>query len=194
MRLFVAIELEDRVRSCLGNVQTTLARLCEGVRWIPPHQLHLTLKFLGDVADQDVAGVASTITRVVAASAPFAMSGGGCGCFPPGGAVRIVWAGVADSSGVLERLAGSIDKGLSALGFPTEDRGFSPHVTIGRAREDRSHGRLRAAVGGCSIKPWQQAVASVTLMSSVLSRTGPMYAAVHKTTLGSGAELSERQV
>ena len=85
MRLFVAIELDEDVRSVLREVQEGIQRSCDGVRWIPPVQLHLTVKFLGEVPDSDVGTVAEAVARGAGAGGPFAMTIGGNGCFPPRG-------------------------------------------------------------------------------------------------------------
>ena len=184
MRLFVAIEFDERVKSVLDNVQTGLGKLCDGVRWIPPHQLHVTVKFLGEVPDPAVNEVAEAVARSAAKAAPFTMEVAGCGCFPPHGAVRIVWTGLQEPSGVLLQGAEAVESELEQIGFKRERRPISPHVTIGRVREDRSHGRIRSAVEAFTFDSVEQSVGSLTLMSSVLSPQGPTYTPVSKTALG----------
>jgi 2'-5' RNA ligase len=184
MRLFVAIELSKRVQSELGNVQTDLSRDCDGVRWIPSHQLHMTVKFLGDVPDRDVTKVSEAVAAAAARAAAFELEIAGCGCFPPRGPARIVWAGANEPTGTLLQCVDNVEGELEPLGFPRERRRFSPHLTIGRVREDRSGGRLRAAVEAYTFDSMEQAVSSVTLMSSVLSPKGPTYTPVSKANLG----------
>jgi 2'-5' RNA ligase len=184
VRLFVAVELDASVRSRMRDAQDRLARVCEGVRWIPAEQLHLTLKFLGEVADGVVAKAGEAVARAAAGSQAFTMSLAGCGCFPPRGPVRIVWIGVNEESGRLAGCFDAVERELGALGFPKEDRGFSPHITIGRAREDRSDGRIRAGVSAAAFGPVEQPVVSLTLMSSLLSPKGPTYTPVGTAKLG----------
>ncbi|MCH7591641.1 MAG: RNA 2',3'-cyclic phosphodiesterase [Planctomycetes bacterium] len=178
MRLFVAIELSDRVRSVLADVQASLGATSHGIRWIPRDRMHLTLKFLGDVPDRDVDGVAKAVRSVAKELKGFDMEIAGAGCFPPRGPVRIVWAGLQEKSGTLAECAKQLDQGLHPLGFPQELRPFSPHLTLARLRHDDSDGALRTAVEKCTYSPVTQAVSKLTLMSSVLSRKGPTYAPI----------------
>ncbi len=184
MRLFVAIELDEVVRAALGTSQAELGRRCPGVRWIPPYQLHITTKFLGEVPDSQVDDVSTAVACAAAESRAFDMVIRGCGCFPPRGPVRIVWAGIDEPSGALLQCVGAVERQLGELGFPPERRPFSPHITIGRVREDRSGGRIRTAAEQLPLDPCDQSVRSLTLMSSVLSPKGPTYTPVSTSNLG----------
>ncbi len=183
MRLFVAIEFSDRVRKTLKKVQDKLRPRCDGVRWTPVEQVHVTVKFLGEVPDPKVMGVADAMKRAVANVAPFTVAVGECGCFPPKGRVRIVWAGMKEESGELARCAQAVEDEMEKLGFARERRRFSPHVTIGRVREDRSDGRNRSVVEAHSFDPVEQNVSAIRLMSSVLSPQGPTYTPVSTVNL-----------
>ncbi|MGD2108158.1 MAG: RNA 2',3'-cyclic phosphodiesterase [Phycisphaerae bacterium] len=184
MRLFVAITLDEAVRNALGKVQNELRSRCEGVRWVPVHQLHMTVKFLGDVPDRDVAGVSRAVAAAAEESKPFRLKIEGCGCFPERGSVRIVWAGADEPTGALTQCVHAVEHKLEVAGFPRERRPFSPHLTIGRVREDRSYGRIRAAVDAHAFAANEQSVASLVLMSSVLSPKGPTYTPVSTANLG----------
>jgi len=184
MRLFVAILLDDEVRAALGRVQQQLSPACSGVRWVRQDQLHITAKFLGEVPDRDVAGVSKALERAATQLAPFEMTLKGCGCFPPRGAVRIVWAGIQEPSGSLLRSVEAVEGGLTEIGFPRERRPFSPHITIGRVKHDPSGGSWRPAVSEFEFPALAQPVEKITLMSSVLSPQGPTYAVVSAAPLG----------
>ena len=140
MRLFVAIELSKKVRSALSRVQSKLQAECSGVRWVPPENIHLTVKFIGDVSDRDVDAVARAVAGVAAEVRPFDMEITGSGCFPPRGPVRIVWAGVGEESGALLGCAERLEDALWELGVAREPRRYSPHLTVGRVRRDVSEG------------------------------------------------------
>jgi len=184
MRLFVAIELLDSARQSLTGVQEALRPKCPDVRWVRPEQLHLTVKYLGDVDDRDAAGVSEAISRAGSASKSFAMSVGECGCFPEWGSVRIVWAGVQEPSGLLASCVEATEGELESVGFAREERSFSPHITIGRMREDRSRGGMRSLVEAFHHEAVKQSVSSLTLMASVLSPKGPTYSVVSQARLG----------
>jgi 2'-5' RNA ligase len=180
----VAIEFSDRVRSVLEQVQAALRPKCDGVRWVRPEQLHVTAKFLGEVKDAKVVAVTEAVARAAEQAASFNMEASGCGCFPPRGPVRIVWAGLREETGALTRCVEQVEEELGRIGYPRERRPFSPHVTIGRVRDDRSRGGIRSAAEAFTFDPAEQEVSSITLMSSVLSPTGPTYTGVSKVDLG----------
>ena len=184
MRLFVAWLLDDPVRAALNRLQDKLASSCKGVRWVPSEQLHLTVKFLGDVRDNDVKEVTDAVARSARLCKPFIMTISGCGCFPPRGPVRIVWVAANETKGVMMQGANNVINALAKIGFTPERRAWSPHITIGRVRDDRSHGSMRSAVEACTYDELQQPVNAVTVMSSVLSSKGPTYTAINTTDLG----------
>lgn len=184
MRLFVAILLEDAICAALGRVQQVLGPQCDGVRWVRTDQLHVTVKFLGDVEDRDVSAVTEAIAAGAAEGAESTMTVSGVGCFPPRGGVRIVWAGASDEGGAMQTAAEAINGRLEAIGFEAERRRWSPHITIGRVKFDKSAGRIRSAVEQASFPSLVQTVGSVSLMSSVLSPKGPTYNTVFTCPLG----------
>ncbi|HNQ24726.1 MAG TPA: RNA 2',3'-cyclic phosphodiesterase [Phycisphaerae bacterium] len=186
MRLFVAILLDEPVRLGLKRVQEHLTPGCSGVRWVRWDQLHVTLKFLGEVRDGDVPKVCSAVTEAAATLPAFDMTLRGTGCFPPRGLVRIVWAGIDEPTGTVVRLAEAVENRLADLGFPREQRPFSPHITIGRVKEDHSNGGIRRAVGAGSFAALPQAVERIAVMASVLAREGPTYSIVSRANLSGG--------
>ncbi len=186
MRLFVALLLSECVRAALARVQAKLARSCEMVRWIPTEHLHMTVKFLGEVPKSDVAIVSEAIAQATVRAAPCTMEIACAGCFPSGGPVRIVWAGARDTSEVLDRCVEAVTSELAQIGFAPERRPWSAHITLGRVRDDRTGGRIRAAVDRVSFEAMEQSVEAFALMSSVLSSKGPTYSVVSSASLGSG--------
>ena len=184
MRLFVAIELEPSARAGLEALQRKLDAGCRDVRWVKPELLHVTLKFLGELNDALAVDVTRAVTRVGEGTEPFELGIGGCGCFPPRGEVRIVWAGAEASTGALLGCVEKLEAELGELGFPPEGRAFSPHITIGRVREDHSRGRLRSVVEAARFEPRAQSVSSLVVMSSELSRSGPTYTVISRAMFG----------
>lgn len=183
MRLFVAIVLDERVRARLAAVQERLRSKCPGVRWVRPELVHLTLKFLGDVGDSDVSSVVDSVALAAQACEPFEMKVADLGCFPPRGPVRVIWAGVHEGTGALLGCSEAVENALELSGFERERRAFSPHLTLGRVRDDRSGAGLREAVAVRELAETMQSVASITLMSSVLSPSGPTYTPVSVANL-----------
>jgi len=182
----VAIELTDVVRDALREIQDALGRAADGVRWVRPEQLHLTVKFLGETPDGEVSRVAEAVARSAARSRVCEMQLTDCGCFPPRGPVRIVWVGTHDESGALQECVNAVEEEMETIGVPKELRAFSAHLTIGRAAEGRWASGIRTAVERCTVKPIRQSVGELTLMSSVLSAKGPSYSVVARSKLGAG--------
>src|SRR5947199_323890 len=102
MRCFVAIELPPAIKERLCELRTRLAELDSLVRWTRPEQIHLTLNFLGEVPDSDLAQLCSAMQLAVSTLPPFDLEIAGCGCFPPHGPPRVIWAGVTAPPELLE--------------------------------------------------------------------------------------------
>jgi RNA 2',3'-cyclic 3'-phosphodiesterase len=184
--MFVAIELEHAVKRSLTRIADGLGPLRKSVRWIGPDQLHVTLKFLGDVPDEDAGGIGDACAAAAAECEPFEFAIDICGCFPREGDVRIVWGGAQHLPDALSACAARCEDAFAAIGFSRESRPFKPHVTVGRVRDDRSRGRLREAVGEVRVKSTQQSVVAMTLFESVLSPQGARYNKVGRFRFGHG--------
>ena len=127
VRLFVAIDLPAAVKHRLGDLCAGLP----GARWVAPEQLHLTLRFIGEVDNEIFADVAEALAT--ASVAPFPLRLSGVGHFPPRGAPKVLWAGVEDGESAA-RLHRIIEARLRDLGLPPDGRRFSPHVTFARLK------------------------------------------------------------
>lgn len=179
MRLFVAVDLDENLRRAAGRAARTLRERLEraesyGVSWVHADNLHLTLRFLGEV-EQDVAARLEAVVAEPFAEAPFDVELAGAGTFPPVGSVRVVWLGIVAGSDALGRLHDEVEARLAPFAFEREDRPYRAHLTIGRFRAP-APGRVReviasAGVGGlgrCTIR-------RVTLYRSQLSPKGALY-------------------
>lgn len=128
-RLFVALLPSEPARAALAAMAESLAR----ARWTPPEQLHLTLRFIGEVAEDETRRVREALSKV--SVSPFPLGVEGAGRFPPRGQPGVVWAGVGTAHPFLLRLRQQVDDRLLASGVPFELTPFVPHFTIGRTRE-----------------------------------------------------------
>lgn len=176
MRCFLAIELPDDVRRALGALQDRLRDAGAGVKWTRPEQIHLTVKFLGDVADRNVPEVTEAARALASRYPSFDLEVRSAGCFPPKGPARIVWAGLADPPAALIDLHRDAEQSFAELGFKPENRAFKPHLTIGRVKESRDTWSLRDAVASeagftADIFP----VDELVLFQSILDLQGPTY-------------------
>jgi 2'-5' RNA ligase len=184
LRTFIAVSLSPSILAGIEKLMRTLQSNGEGVHWVEPQNLHITLKFLGDVPLNDLPQLISTTTQCVSRTDSFDMTLQGFGAFPSWESPKTIWIGCQEGSEELEKLAERINEGLRSLGFPKEARRFSPHLTIGRVKKptqgsplmpilDANHNRL---FGSCSIS-------EVQIFSSELTRRGPFYTELAAITL-----------
>lgn len=186
MRCFVAIDLATDVRAAIARAETRVRTAAPhaDVRWVDPTQFHLTLKFLGAVADERVPALSAALETAVAGSPPVALTAAGLGAFPSPARPRVLWAGITTGVPELAELAGAIDRALGPLGFLPESRPFRGHLTIGRVRSPRGRTELVAALraaGAPHLGTWT--VPEVVLYESRLRPAGAVYVPVSRHAL-----------
>lgn len=181
LRTFIAIELDESLHIALGRVQGTLKRQmpARGVKWVAADGIHLTLKFLGDTPAGRVPEIAAALQAVCAAHPAFAFSVEGRGCFPNSRRPRVIWVAVRDKGQALARLHADVEKHIAPLGWPTEERSFSPHLTLGRVSRDVER-MTEEAIGRAVEKSvveqiGVQSVTALSLIQSELRPTGAIY-------------------
>jgi 2'-5' RNA ligase len=144
-RAFIALNMNDEVRERIDHVSRELQEKLDGlpVRWVPVENIHLTLKFLGDVsvANQDM--LAEQLEQTAALNQEFAFSVGELGVFPNWKRLRVIWLGI-EGPGELQNLQRSIDVESARIGYPSDDRPFSPHLTLGRVSRNAGPDDIRA--------------------------------------------------
>jgi 2'-5' RNA ligase len=185
MRLFFAIELPDDVQDLLDEATTSLRAEAPELAWLDREKRHLTLKFLGDVADDALPLLAEAADRSTAAHTPLEMSVREIGAFPNFRRARVVWIGV-EQERRLELLHHDLELACESAGFEVEGRPFRPHITLARVRNPlpvdrmKSFARLARSVRVRAMVP----VERITLFESILAPSGARYRCVHSATLG----------
>ena len=182
MRLFVGIELDEAVRAAAATAALELrARLDTRApgftaRWIDRANLHITLWFIGEVADERLVQISDTLRRPFEV-APFSLALTGCSAFPPSGAPRVLWIGTTKGTEAMRELYDRIEDRLVRLGFAAERRPYTPHLTIARVKDPgRASGRvIRDAITAVPASCGESAVNAVTLFRSRLSPRGAAY-------------------
>jgi 2'-5' RNA ligase len=165
--------LGDDVRARLGEEIARLRGLSRNVVWTVPENLHVTLKFLGPIEIDQRARVAASLARVAPAVPGFAITLRGLGAFPSLTRPRVIWGGVDDGAHALTGLAGAVERALVPLGFAAEERGFAPHVTLGRVRQPRRDPTLAEALALAATRDFGAVrVDRIALMRSDLSPKG----------------------
>jgi len=186
MRCFVAVELSPALREPLLRLLRDLPRLSE-VRWCTEDQLHVTLKFLGEVADVQLPAVSEVLKSAAVAVEPFSIQLGGLGGFPSPRSPRVVWCGLADPTRGCARWVERADPRLGELGFPREERAFTPHITLGRSKSRGGSAALGRVLEGAMTPPAvEMQVTDVVLFESRLGPQGAQYYPLMKVPLGAG--------
>ena len=137
-RIFLGIDFDVETKNalgqCIAGLKTEAERRGLKIRWATTENLHLTLKFLGEVEDSQIERITKACREVICSQVRFDLSIGNLGAFPNMRSARIVWVGVHDDKGPLRLLASVIEKSMEPLGFAVERRQFSAHVTLGRVK------------------------------------------------------------
>ena len=144
MRLFVALEIPSDVRENLAALLKSLRVVSPQTRWVRPENLHVTLKFIGEVPETRLAAIRSAIAGV-RSDQPVTLDFRGLGFFPNDEHPRVFWVGIAASQN-LKSVAADIDKAMEKLGIPREQRPFSPHLTLARFEPPGLSDKLRSAI------------------------------------------------
>lgn len=181
MRTFIAIEFDPPIKKQLADVQQRLKPLCGRPKWVEPAAMHLTLKFLGEIDARQSVKVCEALDALVAGREPFEIAIGGLGTFPPRGGVKVLWIGIQDQSGGLQACQRKCEELLGPLGFPPENRSFSPHLTLARNRDPADSRRILSAVEQLgSPNLGTQLVEGLTFFESTLTPRGPIYRPISK--------------
>ena len=187
MRLFIALNLPKKERQRIIRAARPLREEELPVRWVDVDNLHMTLKFLGEVRPNAVDGITEIIGRVASATQTFSVDFAGFGAFPTIRKPRVIWLGV-DASAELRCLKQDIEWGLADVGFDPETRAFHPHLTLGRADSTYGAGAFRGLdefVADMSFDG-ELKVRSIDLMQSSPSKSGPpTYTVISSSRLAS---------
>lgn len=184
IRTFIAIELPTQVQEALAITQNRLREAIAKpggeapVRWVAPQSIHLTLKFLGDVPAERIPAVTQAVTQAAKGHKPVSLILAAAGCFPDLRRPRVIWVGLQGDLDALDRLQRAIEGALMHLGFPKEERAFTPHLTLGRLR-DTATPQERQALGeatrGLAVPQVAFTTEEIAVMRSDLQPTGAIY-------------------
>jgi 2'-5' RNA ligase len=187
VRAFVAADIGPDVRAGLRPVLAELRRLGGPVRWVKEDNVHLTLKFLGDVEWLKIGKIAEVVKQAAALARPFTLRVAGLRAFPPGPSPRIVAAGLTAGVEELRALHKSLDGAMRQFGVPAENRDFLAHLTLGRVRARERADRLWEALARHADRDFGEAeVTELILFQSELKPQGAEYVRLATARLASG--------
>ena len=179
MRAFIAIDLPDGIRAELRRKQASFRSLCPDVRWTQPEGIHLTLKFLGEISDQQMRDVCESLKKLGRFES-FAIGLKGFGFFPDARRPRVFWAGV-EAPDSLRQLAARVEEAMRSIGFAREERAFRPHLTLARFRVPQAQPSLQALLPQQGEEEWGNfEVSEFFLFESKLSPHGAEYRKVER--------------
>lgn len=175
MRTFIAIDLPGNIKEELAALQGEMRRAGADISWTRPENIHLTLKFLGEI-DKKILGEIEQLCRACAdRHEPFGLHLHGTGFFPNPRHPRVLWAGLAGAVEAVEQLQEEIDAAMEALGFEREEKDFRPHLTLGRIRSNKNIRELQAIAESYSLPELSFEVGEVVIMKSDLHPQGASY-------------------
>lgn len=187
IRAFVAIELPDDVRHALVETRSGIAEgLRKGsVRWVEPQNIHLTLRFLGNMALEKLPVFTVRMDEIIGKHQAFDLQLGGVGCFPNAGRPRILWVGVDGAEDRLKSLQANVEDLVVDSGWKRENRRFHPHLTLGRVKDSREVAG-KGIQWGKIIQHGVIPVSAIHLIESTLTPSGARYTIRHTSRLRKG--------
>jgi RNA 2',3'-cyclic 3'-phosphodiesterase len=190
-RAFVAVLLDEPTKRAVAAQIDRMRPLTKAVVWVPPHNLHLTLRFLGDQTEEQLADVVPALEEAASGMSTFTVSLKGLGAFPGLDHPRALWVGISEGVPKMQRLQARVAEALERRGVPIEARAWQAHVTIGRVTDEKSWRRegmpeLRSAVTrGATASFGTMPVSSIALMRSDLYTSGARYTGIASVPLSS---------
>jgi RNA 2',3'-cyclic 3'-phosphodiesterase len=184
-RAFVAIELPEKIKRDIRKLQHAFASHGLDIRWVKPANMHLTVKFLGDVDPSDIESVGRVLSDTAANHPMFDLTPRGVGVFPNIRRPSIVWTGIAGQTDVLGSIHRSVNSGLSDIGFESDKRPYRGHLTLGRIKTHRNQNRLVTALRvNQEFVSEAFSVERLVMFKSELQPAGPVYTRLCEGLLG----------
>ena len=175
IRTFICIELPSNLKTQLEKLTEELKKQSKAkISWVKASNLHLTLRFLGDVAKDQIPTIKTCVEQTSQNTNSFMVTASGLGTFPNSGRPRVFWVGISDTSKVLLPLQKRVEQELVKAGFGASDHPFSPHLTIGRVKEGNAQ-ELAEKLSTIKFEPLSFDVAELIVMRSDLRAGGSIY-------------------
>ncbi len=182
MRCFVGIELPSQIRKEVKRIQEELREVELDAKWVEFENLHITLKFLGEVGEGKLSKIKEVISNLSFLFKPFTVGISKIGAFPKVIRPRVLWIGVEPFDNLI-KIIEYLEEEFSKLGFPREKRELHPHITLARVRSLKNTSRLKEKVESSKLEKKQWQIDSVILFKSILTPRGPIYEEIFKRSL-----------
>ena len=189
LRTFIAFRLPENIISHIRRIQEKIKACGFRMGWVLPENIHLTLKFLGEIPKQDIDMVSQAMAETASLYSPISFSAKGIGVFPTVKRPRVLWIGLSGDTYPLIRMQKDLEERLDAVGFPKEDRGFKAHLTLGRAKGEIDPKKLVEVMEKFSKAESERFIADkLILFRSELRPGGAVYSELHSVDLGKGGQ------
>jgi 2'-5' RNA ligase len=183
IRSFIALEISPEIQAQLGQIQNQLKKSDADVKWVNPQNIHLTLKFLGNVSPEMIEQIKKVITKLSQEHKHFELKITQLGAFPTIEHPRVLWVGIEQGFKPTIQLAKDLEERLIQLGFLREKRAFTPHLTLGRVRSNQNRKQLKQLLHSITFHPQTMPVQTIILFKSTLTPKGALYQPLYQTQL-----------
>jgi 2'-5' RNA ligase len=183
MRIFIAIDFSEEIKESLAQAEAHLKYSGADVKWVEKDNIHLTLKFLGEVDEKKVEEIKAILDNIASGTRPFETTIKDLGAFPKIEYPRVVWGGIDKGAGELKIIAEKVDEALSKLGFEKETRSFAAHLTIGRVRSPKNKEKLKEKMLSYKLSAVSCKINEIVLFKSTLTPKGSIYTKLHEAKL-----------
>jgi len=185
IRAFIAIELSGEIKQELSSLTERLKASGADAKWVNPQNIHLTLKFLGNISAEMIENVKTVLDSAGSKFNAFRITISGLGGFPGTSSPRVIWVGIRDGQDSIKAIHSLLEDELERFGFEKDKRPYSAHLTIGRVRSLKNKQNLKSAMEECArLSLAHLDVDHITLFQSTLTPKGPTYTPLHKVRLG----------
>ena len=184
LRCFIAIEIPETVKRSIAYISDSLKKSGADVKWIADENIHITLQFLGETEESLIPEIKEALYKILAPYSLFYIKIGDVGCFPSARRPRIIWVGIEDSQSLIN-LYKNIASEMVKFGYQKEERGFTPHLTIGRVKSNRNMGELLKRLEEFTVTDFPAfEVQNIRLMKSELKPSGAKHYCLAEIPIG----------
>ena len=179
IRSFIALDLPEDLKKGLQKLQDTVRKHADCIRWVKPDNIHLTLKFLGDIVESQVGPIGRILENMTSGMAPFKLQVKGFGAFPNARNPKVIWMGMDDNQQRLVLFQEKLEETLAAIGFTPEKRDYSPHLTLGRVKDSRGKRDIEQIIEKYKNEDLGYFTAdTIIFFQSDLQPSGPVYSSL----------------
>ena len=180
IRCFIAIELSQETKETLRKIENDLQKTIHGVKWVEPNNIHLTLKFLGDIEKETIEKIKEILSQIAKETKPFKIRLSSAGAFPSPSQPRVIWIGIDEGKNESSSLANLIEERVAPLGIEKESRAFHPHLTLARVKFLKDKSSVKNAFASLKVPQTEMTATKIILFQSTLTREGSIYTVLHE--------------